>query len=151
MPAQCAGFVVCGECRLWTITTKLLYIKYFTSLFLFGNPLRNQAAKRRAWLSSLSFFRFHKDNEPKNISKQFSFYFNFHVGLIHLKTKVAHHFVECTKMIRFIFCFWQKSSIFSKQPQTLANRQFPKIISRLANGKVYIYTLANCQVGDFTI
>ncbi len=35
-------------------------------------------------------------------------------------------------------------------PQTLANRQFSKIISRLANGKVYIYTLANCQVGDFT-
>ena len=40
---------------------------------------------------------------------------------------------------------------FKKTPQTLANRQFSKIISRLANGKVYIYILANCQVGDFTI
>ena len=102
----------CGERGLWTITFKLLYIKYFTSLFLFGNPLRNQAAKRRAWLSSLSFFRFHKDNEPKKISKRISFFFNFLDCIFIFEINVTHHFVVRTKMIVLIFCFWQKSWIF---------------------------------------
>lgn len=88
-----------GEWGLWTITTKLLYIKYFAFQFLFGNPLRNQAAKRRAWLSSLSFLRFHKDNEPKKISKRFSFFLNFLDCIFILEINVTHHFVDCTKMI----------------------------------------------------
>ena len=88
-----------GDWGLWTITTKLLYIKYFAFQFLFGNPLRNQAAKRRAWLSSLSFLRFHKDNEPKNISKRFSFFFNIELSLSILDIKVCDRFVAFCRLV----------------------------------------------------
>ena len=84
-----------GERGLWTITTKLLYIKYFTYQFLFGNPLRNQAAKRRAWLSSLSFLRFHKDNEPFIKSKN-------SLQIIILMKKALSSFY-CSP--GFIYCF----------------------------------------------
>ena len=48
-------------------------------------------------------------------------------------------------------CKYSKFETPHKTRPAPANWQFSKIISRLANGKVYIYTLANCQVGDFTI
>jgi hypothetical protein len=57
------------------------------------------------------------------------------------------------RIVFFLFNFQiqHKTQFLQKALQTLVNRQFSKIISRLANGKVYIYTLANCQVGDFTV